>query len=746
MLARCMNIGRFFVYLQSVPMWNQKGFITISSFYLMKKILFFLLVSAGCLTACAVEESSESVKGDPNLPFIPQEGNPEGIDQKVFEVLNLDHPGLESVKSLYEGGDVYNAAAELLEYYRERPVYNPNVNMLQPSASATEISLADQASQEGGYRFKVYEYVEEEGKCWSFKGEDGKINWAYVPESLSGENEFKYQLHRHQWMLPQAKAFKATGDEKYIKAWIDVYFNWLETFPCPEGRVENQDMHPQWYGLQTSARTIDQMDILCYYVHSELFTPEILSRFLVAFSQHVESIMVNWFKDSASNIRLEQEQAVTLAGIMMPEFKRSSEWFSTGNTAITAQLTNQFNADGVHNEFDPSYHLGAVANFYNIYKVAQANGKLDAFPSDYVEYLRKAAKFIMDVTYPDYSMDNINDTRSKRMTKSVLTRNLRQYSEMFPDDEELKWFAYEGKYGTRPQSTLVTYPVSGYYIMRNGWLPSSTMLIHKNCYDPTRTGLSGHNHPDNGHVMLYVNGRKFLPDAGTMSYSGSNYSTYRSTEMHNTITRNRANISKREGKLLKTETSTGYELVVTENAAYDGLTHRRAIFFVEGKFFVIVDEAYGTDSGSAVNLNFKLWGGKGKTSDGYPESGKNYTVIDESGAHSNFDDGNNLIMKSFSETSEGYQFESGTGYYSNEIDQKTQRYWYRMSVTKQSDKAARFITVVYPFGNADDYSKQNISAVFTDNAPDAAGTFHADGASVKVTVNGVDYTLSYKLN
>ena len=69
-----------------------------------------------------------------------------------------------------------------------------------------------------------------------------------------------------------------------------------------------------------------------------------------------------------------------------------------------------------------------------------------------------------------------------------------------------------------------------------------------------------------------------------------------------------------------------------------------------------------------------------------------------------------------------------------------------MSVDKQADKAARFITVIYPFGNADDYSKQNIDAIFTDNASDAAGMFHADGASVKVTVNGTDYSLSYKLN
>lgn len=711
----------------------------------MKRFLLFVLPCFMFSAACSVEDLEDSRIGNPDLPLIVDKIETEGLDQDIFSILDLDYPGLEAVKSFYEAGDLGNAAAELLKYYRERPVYNPNVNLLQTTASETEISYADQASKEGEYRFKVYEYVDSDGKCYSFKGADDSIDWTIIPEAMKNEAEFKYQLHRHQWMIPQAKAYKATGDDKYIKAWMDVYFNWLATFPCPEGRVEDQNANPQWYGLQTSTRAIDQLDILTYYVHSDLFTSDVLSKFLVAYHQHIESIIKNWWHDSASNIRLSQEQAVMLAGIMMPEFLKSGEWFATGKEAITSQLTNQFNSDGVHNEFDPSYHLGAVADFYNIYKVAQANGKLGEFPSDYTECLRNAAKFIMDITYPDYSMDNINDTRSARMTKSVLTRNLRQYSEMFPEDDELKWFAYEGKYGTRPQSTLITYPASGYYIMRNGWLSSSTMLIHKNCYDPNRTGLNGHNHPDNGHIMLYINGRKFLPDAGVMSYSGSDYSIYRSTEMHNTITKARANITSRKGKLLKSESATGYELIVTENEAYADLTHRRAIFFVGGKFFVIVDEAYGT-AAETVNLNFKLWGGKGKDADGYPESGKNYTVIDECGAHSNFDDGNNIIIKSISETSDGYLFNNGTGYYSNEIGQKTQRYWYRIDVTKAADKAARFITVVYPFGKAEDYANQTIAAEFIDNAPEAAGTFHADGASVRVSVNGTNYSLSYKLN
>ena len=69
-----------------------------------------------------------------------------------------------------------------------------------------------------------------------------------------------------------------------------------------------------------------------------------------------------------------------------------------------------------------------------------------------------------------------------------------------------------------------------------------------------------------------------------------------------------------------------------------------------------------------------------------------------------------------------------------------------MDVAKAEDKAARFVTVIYPFGAADTYAQQNITAEFIDNTPGNEGTFHENGVSVKVVVNGVQYSLSYNLN
>ncbi len=715
----------------------------------MKKYLVLSLVTIAVISlgGCSKDILAEQPIGDTDIHRIPGSGDAEGLDKEIFKLLDLDCEGLEKVRQYCEAEDFYNAGQSLLEYWRTRPVYNPSVDILTPSATASEQNIAAQATSAGGWRFQVYTYTEEgtagsgTEKYWSFAGEDGSIDWETLPSSLASETEFKLQKHRLQWMLPQAKTYKLTGDEKYILAWIEAWKSWNETYPVPEGATSSME----WCQLQPCSRVENILDALPYYAASKNLTAEVLTYTLHTIYNHIESIRKNLFADATSNIRLSQEQIIAEAGILLPEFRQSKVWFDEGIAAVTAQLSSQFNEDGVHNELDPSYHLAAVADFISVYKTAQLNGRVSELPSDYAEGLRKAAGFLKDIIYPDYSLDNFNDTRSVRMTKSVLQRNLRGYSELFPDDEHLKWMATGGTYGKRPEESIITYPVSGYYMMRSGWTQNSVMLIHKNCFDPA---WKGHNQSDNGHIGLYVNGRSFLPDAGCYSYSGGDRSTYASSEMHNTITKNRQNFTSRAGKLLKTESTTGYEVLVTENASYADLTHRRAIFFVDKRYFVVVDEAYGGSYDTPVNLNFKLWGGQNKDASGYPESGKDYTVIDAyedkaCGAHSTFTDGNNLLIKSFSETSDNISSESGTGYYSNEIGQKTQRWWYRLNVDKKEGKAVRFISVLLPYSGT--FEANSVSAEFTDNTAATAGTFHESGVSLKVTVNGETRTLSYKL-
>lgn len=707
----------------------------------MKNIFFICSFALLIFTGCVDDNDDDLLAGgNPDFGTTSPENKPNDvINENLFKVINLDYPGLEKVKEYYEAGEYYLASNALLKYYRERTdVINPNVNLMNVNISEFDKNVADQALE---YRFYVrgFKQKEEDGKeiYYSFLDANDKINWAFIPTNITN-NEFKYQTHRHQWMLPQAKAYRVTRNEEYAKSWIKVYSDWINKRPQPEHLAPeggaNNDIDYEWKGLQVAERVISQIDIMQYFIQSINFTPEWLSIFLSKFEEQVECIRTHYYTDG--NIRVTQAQAVALAGILMPEFKNAEVWVQDGAEKLNNAINDQFLNDGMHFELDLSYHFGAISDFYGTWKTAKLNNKDQLFSPAYIAALQQPAQIAAALTYPDYTVENFNDTRSARLGESVLVKNFKIYAELFPNDNYLTWMATKGVSGSAPGYFSKAFDESGYYILRNGWDKTSTMMILKN-----NKNAADHFHcqPDNNTFSIYRNGRNFFPDAGSFAYSGDPArNTYRQTTFHNTMTANSSDLEFTDGKLLKMETNGSTELVVTENEGYKTkyqMTHRRAVFFVNREFFVIVDEGYGegANSGPKANLNFNLCPGNSNE-----VVLDNKSTMNNAGAHTTFAN-NNMILRTFvpsksTDYSEGMVKNAAT---SNDIGVSQARTGYQINIRKPSNGAARFITVIY---FADDVTSTNISGEFTDEG------FTGNGASVKVTIDGHEFPLSYTLN
>ena len=119
------------------------------------------------------------------------------------------------------------------------------------------------------------------------------------------------------------------------------------------------------------------------------------------------------------------------------------------------------------------------------------------------------------------------------------------------------------------------------------------MMVLKNNYNPD---ASWHCQPDNGTFSLWYKGRNFFPDAGCYSYDeGTQRSTYRQSMIHNTVSIQNNNFpeSQQLGEMLKHESTSVYDAIVTENLSYpQGMSigsatmagnfyHRRTAFFCE---------------------------------------------------------------------------------------------------------------------------------------------------------------------
>ena len=714
-----------------------------------------------------VDASNKTVK----CGFMYRVGKPD-VNQDVFAKLNLDYPGLEEVKAQYQAGDLNKAAIALLDYYRHRTnVVNPEIENLTENAT-----FRNQANQALEYRFVVAKFVEDDKGTtdtkshaddvyYSFKNDDGSINWGFCPNVQGVDREFNYQQHRHQWMEPQAKAYAVTKNEEYVKSWMEVYSSWMKRYPCPNISFANpniKDLEPgyEWKALQPAMRVISQLNSIPLFIQSANFTPEFFTTVLNAFAESVEMIRMNYIEKG--NIRLTQGEAVTKAGLLMPEFKNANLWLEDGASKI--DIDEQFLTDGLHVDLCLGYHMGALGSFVKINTMAEVNNRRDIFSPEYIRKLKNAVDFVEAMIYPNYTVDNFNDSHSISYSKGTLQNRLREYAAIFPEDEGLKWMAWEGsKGGVKPAWQNRAFNVGGYYMLRSKeWSETSgLMVIHTNNYNPTK---KWHCQPDNGTFSLWYNGTNFLPDAGYYTYADpdptGNRKLYRRYTLHNTISCFGKEMleTRQNGRMLHQESGKDYELIVTENMPYQkgdsgiagDIYHRRAIYLVDNKFLVLVDEGYSAEPGLNVklNLNFHLYAEKNGKAEivHQPSAEEKYGLV-----KTNLKE-NNLLMKFFTDTktcSNDFKIDSPSDIKVSNAPGKAigeTRNFIRVTERKNASMgAARFITVIYPSAGPANVD-QSITARFTDNAKGQEGTFHPEGSAVEVTVDGKTYQLAYTLS
>lgn len=341
-----------------------------------------------------------------------------------------------------------------------------------------------------------------------------------------------------------------------------------------------------------------------------------------------------------------------------------------------------------------------------MYNLALSNGIERKLPSDYVERLRKACGFVRDIMYPDYSLENFNDTRSLGWTKRVLKKNFTKYASLFPDDGTFQWMANEGSKGTAPTGTYQSYPHSGWHIFRSGWTASDQMLILKNNYNEFGWW---HCQPDNGTISLYRNGRHFLPDAGVYTYGGSASDNalrekFQSTAMHNTITLDEKTLTTMLGKCLSESRGENVDMVKVSNASYSTLSHERSVYHIKDKgYFIILDKAEGSASGT-VDLHWHFC----------PGTVKFETIGSSFGATTAFGDGNDMHWRTFcfdgTTSVDNFNSTTGTSWTSDIIGSQTERPCCSVGITK-SASPVHFVSVIVPVSTS---TAPSISASLTD--------------------------------
>ncbi len=634
------------------------------------------------------------------------------LNKEVFQILDLNYPGLEKVKSLHEAGNDKDAAKALLDYYRHRKGINhPDINLNNVKITPEEQKWADDGLKHTFFVHKGYQP--------SFNyGED--IDWRYWPVK---DNELRWQLHRTKWWTPMGKAYYISKNEKYAKEWVAQYMDWIKKNPLVSkpgpGATEQEkndweNVRFAWRPLEISNRLQDQTIQFLLFESSPNFTPEFLTQFLVNYNKHADYIIHN-YSDQGNHLLFEAQRMI-YAGAFFPELKDAATWRKSGIDVLNKEIKIQVYDDGMQYELDPHYHLAAINIFCKAIRIADANGFRNEFPQNYLDTVESMIMWVVNCFFPDYTNPMFSD--AKLDTKQEMLKNYRDWLKVFPNNTAILYMATEGKKGTPPDNLSKAYKTSGFYVFRNGWKTDATQMVLK-----AGPPAFWHCQPDNGTFELYINKRNFFPDSGSYVYGGDDKvqkerDWFRQTMVHKTLTLNNANLDSTDSKCLYWKTSENLDVLAYENPSYKNLNHRRSVFFVDKEFFVIVDEAYGTAKGN-VAVHYQMCEGKIKLDE------SDFTAVTQ------FDDGNNILVKCFSPQKMVMVEEEGWVSYA--YRQKVKRTAYSFMANKNNDTPTRFITVIYPV--ADEKSAPEIKAEFVNKQ------FSEKGVEVKLSTGKKKYDL-----
>ena len=323
----------------------------------------------------------------------------------------------------------------------------------------------------------------------------------------------------------------------------------------------------------------------------------------------------------------------------------------------------------------------------------------------------------MNTYFPDYTFPCFSDAR--RAEPFSLVRNFQRWSKLFPEDEQLHYFATRGNEGKQPSQLCHASANSGFFTFRNGWKQDATVMILK-------AGPKGewHCQPDNGTFELWFNGKNLFPDSGSFIYGGDEEvwkqrNWFRQTAVHNTLTLNNQNLETTQSITKLWKALPNAQVLVTENPSYKELTHRRSVFFVNNSYFVIVDEAIGNAIGN-INLHYQLCDGKVDL-----DKSKGQLVTCYSG-------NSNVLLRCFGP--DKMQMVEEEGWYSIAYRQRTQRPAVSFNVEKTTGETVRYVTVIYPQKQVKKSMK--ISAAIK-NATN-------NKLEVEVNVNGQKQVLGYE--
>lgn len=465
------------------------------------------------------------------------------------------------------------------------------------------------------------------GKNWPMKFHR-RIN-IFAGDKGAGDIKYVWELNRHQFIVTLAKAYRLTGDEKYVRVGIELVEDWIGANPYNAG--------VNWTsGLEVAIRSLSWCQAYALFETATAFGLEQRRNVLKSLCQHghyIEKHLSFFF--SPYNHLIGEATALFILGHMLSWLKLARRWRNKGWAILQKENPSQFHPDGGTVEQAVGYHHFTLG-FY-LQAVLLRQRLEETVPSTMWSLLEKAFEFSMHMTRPDGLVPMIGDGDDGKAFDLLQTSvwdfktflaigavlfqrgDFKAIAGSFPPDAvwllgRMGWERYEELREMKPAENSKMLTESGYCIMRTGWHHQSHYL-NFDCGE-IAAGVSAedissaaHGHADALSIEVSAYGFPILVDPGFYTYNGAEkwHRYFRETKAHNTVVVDGCSQAEYRGRLKWSRApevclehcmlSTAFDCVEASHNGYRRLAqpvvHRRAVVFLKPDYWLIRDELWG---------------------------------------------------------------------------------------------------------------------------------------------------------
>jgi Heparinase II/III-like protein/Heparinase II/III N-terminus len=438
----------------------------------------------------------------------------------------------------------------------------------------------------------------------------------YLDFGEVGDSKITWELNRHQHLVTLAKAYRLTGDDRFVNELLAQWKHWHAENPYPIGI--------NWASsLEVAFRSLSWIWIYFLLADTSIMTAELSGEFLRALAlsgRHIETYLSTYF--SPNTHLLGEAVALFSIGALFPGFPKAARWKSRGWEIARKSAAEQVRPDGFYFEQSTYYHVYALDMFLHV-RILAANNSIpipEEFDATLVRMLDALCVLSRAGVPPMIGDDDggrVFDGRRNcaehlfdpLCTGAVLFQ--RGDFKFFVGGmrEETLWLLgekgldeFENLKTSDPSTASVGLRESGLYLMADVET-GQQLFVDAGPHGP------GHGHADALSIQLIRNGRVSLMDPGTFEYlgEGDERVRYRGTSAHNTMLVDGLDQAEGKGpfawasvpsvKVEKWVTGNSFNLLDATHNGYERLpqpvTHRRIVFHRKGQFWLVRDVAAG---------------------------------------------------------------------------------------------------------------------------------------------------------